>query len=206
MTSVLITDDHPLYAKGLETTLKQYCPAWVIFQTDHIETARTCLQRHPAITLMLLDRTLPGTDGLSHVPDFLQSFPALRIAMISASESHQHIQEALEAGAAGFIPKSASTDEVIMAVKRLLDVGFYIPTAYLKPTYVRPISAETHLSAQQMKVLSGMANGWSNKQIASELGLEEGTVKQHVYAICKKLEVKNRTQAVQVAKMRGIIC
>ncbi|MBO0613423.1 response regulator transcription factor [Thiothrix fructosivorans] len=206
MTSVLITDDHPLYAKGLETTLKQHCPAWEIFQTDHIETARTCLRRHPAITLMLLDRTLPGTDGLSHVPDFLKDFPTLRIAIISASESHQHIQEALEAGVAGFIPKSASPDEVIIAVKRLLDIGFYIPTAYLKPSSVRTLNTETHLSAQQMKVLSGMANGWSNKQIASDLSLEEGTIKQHVYAVCKKLEVKNRTKAVQVAKMRGIIC
>ncbi|OQX02759.1 MAG: hypothetical protein BWK73_41650 [Thiothrix lacustris] len=206
MTSVLITDDHPLYAKGLEITLKQYCPTWEIFQADHIETARTCLRRHPAITLMLLDRTLPGTDGLSHVADFLKHFPTLRIAIISASESHQHIQEALEAGAAGFIPKSASPDEVVIAIKRLLDVGFYIPTALLNPTYTRPLATDTHLSAQQMKVLSGMANGWSNKQIASELGLEEGTVKQHVYAICKKLDVKNRTHAVQVAKMRGIIC
>lgn len=205
MTGLLITDDHPAYVLGLETLLKQHFPALDIFTTNHLDSAKLCLRRNPTINIMLLDRTLPGIDSLQHLHELWVLNPSLRITIISGADSHHHIYEAIEAKAAGFISKGSSNETVLKAVQCLLEVGFYFPSQLLEIHNTLPIT-QNNLSAQQLKILALMAQGMSNKDIARSLNILEGTVKQHVYTICKKLEVKNRTQAVCSARMRGIIC
>jgi DNA-binding NarL/FixJ family response regulator len=205
MLSILIIDKHPLFMMGLETSLLTHNPKLQIYQATHIEAAKNQLKRNPNISLMLLDHTLPGTDSLNHLAEFWKISPPLRIAIISASESRQSILEAMEAGVAGFIPKSLPSDAAIAAINRLLAGYTYIPRELLEPSYTRRHNANPQLPARQTEILSLAANGLSNKQIAKTLHLAEGTIKQHFYAILKTLNADNRTHAVQIARTQGII-
>ena len=200
MPSLLITDDHPLYIDGLAGALQRCCADLVVFTANTVEDSKRCLLAHPEIDLMLLDRTLRGTDGLQHIPDFLELIPSLRIAVISAWESEVYITEVLNAGAVGFIPKSFDAPAIATAVKQLLEIGVYVHQDSLNDSLTESFTPQQH------NVLQLMGYGHTNKVIARELGVGEGTVKQYVHTICKKLGAKNRTHAVQIARMRGLIC
>ena len=205
MPSLLITDDHPLYITGLETALKQWYPALRVFTANDIEDSKDCLTSYPDIDLMLLDRTLAGTDGLQHLAELQEMSPKLRIAIISGWESEHYLQEAIQAGAAGFIPKRFDAEAIANAIRRLLTVGLYIPTDRFGSPSQHTVG-QALFTTQQYKTLLLLVHGLSNKDIAQQLDVSEGTIKQYVYAICKKLGVKNRLQAVRAAQMRGIIC
>ncbi len=206
MPSLLITDDHPLYIDGLENALKQYFSDLVIFTAHNIEDSETCLLKHPDMDFLLLGRTLNDADALPYISTFLQLATALRIAVISTWESQSSIQEALRAGAIGFIPKRFDAPAIAHAIKRLLNEGKYIPHRDYGATISQRFPNNDTLTTQQYKVLPLIAQGYTNKDIARELGVSEGTIKQYIHTLFKKLAVKNRTHAVQVARMRGIIC
>ncbi len=205
MPSLLITDDHPLYINGLESALKEYFSGLVIFTAHNIEDSKACLLKHPDMDFLLLGRTLQDTDTLPYIPSFLQLASALRIAVISTWESQSSIQEAIHAGAIGFIPKRFDAPAIAHAIKRLFNEGKYIPHRDHRTAISNCFSSNDPLTTQQYRVLPLIAQGYSNKDIAQELGVSEGTIKQYIHALFKKLAVKNRTHAVQVARMRGII-
>ena len=204
MTALLITDDHPAYITGLKTIFKQYDPTLAIYEAQHLEATKNCLRFHPEIKVLLLDRTLPGVDALHHVQDLWAINPTLKICIISANNADLYVQEASEARVQGFISKSMDTDYLIKAFDTILKNERYFPSNSL--TKVSELTTTDLFSPQQGRILPLMSLGLTNKQIGRELGLEEGTIKQHVYSICRKLQVKNRVQAVQVARMRGFIC
>jgi DNA-binding NarL/FixJ family response regulator len=206
MPSLLITDDHPLYITGLETALKQWYPALHVFTANDIEDSKNCLTSYPDIDLMLLDRTLAGTDGLQHLAELQEMSPKLRIAIISGWESNTYIQEAINAGAVGFIPKRFDAESIAKAIRRLLTVGLYIPDDLFDSQPDQYTANQLLFTPQQYRTLLLLDYGLSNREIAQQLDVSEGAIKQYVYAICKKLGVKNRLQAVRVARMRGIIC
>ncbi|MBU0656060.1 MAG: response regulator transcription factor [Gammaproteobacteria bacterium] len=206
MPHILITDDHPMILSGLETILLAYNPTLHIYQATHIEAAKAHIRRNPSINLMLLDRTLPGTDSLQHLAEFWEISPRLRIAIMSAVESRQSISEAMEAGVAGFIPKSLPPETVIIAIQRLLAGQTYIPRELLDNPYTQYAKTNAALPIRHTEILSLAANGQTNKQIANTLQLTEGTVKQHFNAILKTLCADNRTHAIQIARVRGILC
>lgn len=204
MNQILITDDHPIFIEGLESILKKSNPTLKIYHAEHIEPAKSCLKSHPTIPLMLLDRTLPGVDSLNHLKDFLTITPSLRIAIISAHESQQHLNEAIEAGAAGFIPKSSSIENISKAIDLLLKGNIYIPKSLLGNEY-RQHKKKEDLTTRHLEILSLAALGQSNKKIAINLNLTEGTIKQHFNAILRILNADNRTHAIQIVRMRGLI-
>ncbi|MFZ1387377.1 MAG: response regulator transcription factor [Thiolinea sp.] len=204
MTQLLITDDQPVFVEGLENILKRSNPGMKVYRAEHIEPAKHCLKSNPSIPLMLLDRTLPGVDSLQHIKDFLAISPQLRIAIISGRESQQHIHEALEAGAIGFIPKSLTIDNTLKAVELLLRGNIYIPKHLIGHDY-RQRNNNEELTARQLEILSLAALGQSNKKIALNLNLTEGTVKQHFNKILSILNADNRSHAIQIARMRGLI-
>lgn len=204
MLHILITDDHPIFVEGLESILRKSHLTIKTYHAHHIESAKRCLKSNPAIPLMLLDRTLPGVDSLNHIQDFQAINPLLRIAIISASDSTQHINEAFDAGAAGFIPKNLSVEQTLNAIEILIKGNIYLPKLTEK-TYKLGKVANT-LTQRQTEILSLAALGHSNKKIAQLLDLEEGTIKQHFNHIFKNLPADNRTHAIQIARTRGLIC
>lgn len=214
MASILITDDHPLFMEGLSLILRNKIPALQIHQAERLETAKYYVRHDQTIVLMLLDRTLPGIDSLEHLQELWDINPNLRIAIISASCSRQQIKEAMEAGVTGFIPKDSSPDTTIAAIQNMVDGGFYIPEQIWDSAYPpKDNNTKPTLSPRQVEVLALAAAGCANKEIANQLHLSEGTVKQHFNAIFKMLKVEDnlpkgnnrRAHAIQTARMRGII-
>lgn len=205
MTQILITDDHPIFVAGLESILRNAKPSLKIYHADHIEPAKQHLKSNPHLPLMLLDRTLQGVDSLEHLKEFLAIKPNLRIAIISANESHQYVNEAITAGAIGFIPKSLTVETTLRAVDLLLQGNIYIPKHLIGNDY-RPHKKNEDLTSRQLEILTLAALGQANKKIALRLNLAEGTIKQHFNAIFRALEAENRSHAIQIARMRGLIC
>ncbi len=149
---------------------------------------------HPDLDLVLLDLELTDTSGLSLVESLHAQRPELPVVVLASQEEPDHLRQAIDAGAAGFIPKSAATRVLIKALQWVGEEQMAGATT----------AGETRLTQRQVEVLGRICEGKTNKQIALELGLSEKTIKAHVTAIFKALGVVNRTQAVLVAQRGGV--
>jgi two-component system, NarL family, nitrate/nitrite response regulator NarL len=149
---------------------------------------------HPDLDLVLLDLELTDTSGLSLVESLHAQRPELPVVVLASQEQTGHLRQAIDAGAAGFIPKSPATRVLIKALQQ---VG-------VEQMAGAAAAEEARLTQRQIQVLRGICEGKTNKQIALELGLSEKTIKAHVTAIFKALGVVNRTQAVLFAQRAGV--
>ncbi|MBK8284657.1 MAG: response regulator transcription factor [Ahniella sp.] len=203
MTRILIADDHPLFRMALKQALKAIAPDAALLEAESLATARATLDREPELDLLLLDLHLPDSQGLMGLASIRAEFPAVAVVMISASEDPLMIRSALSLGAAGYIPKRASLDELGHALGVILACESYLPDDIrLSLDQLPEPSADERmaerlagLTPQQFRVLSMVADGKLNKQIADRLGIQERTIKAHLSLIFQKLGVRNRTQA-----------
>ena len=204
MQRILVADDHPIFLDGLVTLLELTLPSTSIYSASTIQQVQTRLRKKESVNLLLLDRVMPGMDRMKRVPELLAQYPNLTICVISASESSQHIREALDNGAAGYIPKIYDPQKVLFAINKILSGGLFIPE---EAWTLSPKNANKNatLSPRQIEVIQIISQGKSNKDIARVLNITEGTVKQHVCNIFKLLKVKNRTLAVQRARDLGLL-
>jgi DNA-binding NarL/FixJ family response regulator len=202
-TQVLIADDHPLFRAALVQALGAALDDIEIVEARDLPEATACLEAHEAIDLVLLDLHMPGSHGLAGLASIRCNHPAVAVVVVSANEDPRVIRRVLDHGAAGFIPKSSGLDEMTAALNAVLDCRDWVPphleqaVAELDSDDEDLILAEriAALTPQQFRVLALVADGWLNKQIADELGIQERTVKAHMSEILQKLEVRNRTQA-----------
>ncbi len=198
---LLIADDHPLFRAALKQSLQQSIddPLWL--ETNTFEETQNQLLQHDDVDLLLLDLNMPGNQGLSSLVRLKASYPALPIVIVSAFDDAAVIQSAMTLGASGFIPKSASFSVLTEAFQAILNCQSWVPQSLLnasddEPDPLTQISEKIALlTPQQRRVLGMIADGLLNKQIAYEMNVQETTIKQHVSAILKKLDVYNRTQA-----------
>lgn len=203
MTQVLIADDHPLFRMALAQSVAGLGGDTRVLQAGSLAEALRCLAASPDVDLVLLDLHMPDSHGLMGLATLRAEFPGVAVAMISAHDDPQVIRRALDYGAAGFIPKSIDTDALLAALRALLDCQEYLPGHLRDAVKSAPGHAGDDqvaarlgsLTPQQFKVLTRLADGQLNKQIADALGISERTVKAHVSALFEKLEVRNRTQA-----------
>ncbi len=157
---------------------------------------------------MLLDLSMPGASGLSGLISLRGIHPSAPMVVVSAHDDPQTIRRALDLGASGFISKSASMEDIRAAISTVLAGDVAVPTGIeLGVEQDAEISAIIRrmrsLTPQQTRVLSMLAEGLLNKQIAYELGVSEATIKAHVSAILQKLDVDSRTQAVIMLNKMG---
>jgi DNA-binding NarL/FixJ family response regulator len=205
MREILIADDHPLFRDALKRAVTQAVPDSVLFDADSVATLQTLIETHPDAELLLLDLHMPGAHGFSALAHVRGQQPGLPVVVVSAQEDARVIQRALGHGASGYIPKSASVDTIVTAVRRVLEGDVWLPQ-HVAGT-ARPLeSAEAtaaagvaNLTPQQFRVLGMIAEGLLNKQIAYELSVSEATIKAHMTAIMRKLHVGNRTQVALLA-------
>lgn len=174
-------------------------------------------RRHPDIALILLDLALPGVDGFGALRQLREEFPGMPVVVVSAFDQPEFVTRAIDAGAMGFIPKTASTQILLNALRLVLSGGVYLPPELLRRhDSVPPLASqlptspaqlrdprEIGLTGRQSQVLTLLVQGKPNKIICRELNLAEGTVKIHVTAILKALGVTNRTQAVIAVSKLG---
>ena len=195
---VLIADDHPLFRAAMVQAIStQIGPE--IYQADDFEQAWQVLRQTPRIELVFLDLNMPGADGLAGIAGLVTEFPDVQIVVVSAQEDPQVIHHSKTMGITGFIPKSTPLAEITQAVECILQGHDWypanLPDSELSDEASQFTQRLTLLTPHQYKVLSMLANGLLNKQIAFELSISESTVKQHVSAVLKKLHLNNRTQA-----------
>lgn len=207
---ILIVDDHPLVCSALEGMLAAAFESGEMIQAHSGAEALETVRRLEDIDLVLLDLKLPDVEGFQGLLQLRKEAPKIPILVLSGLDDARLVEMARSYGALGFVNKKASAAEIVAAVRDVLAGGtaFGSQGATCAPEELREIDQVSRvietLTPQQTTVLRLLGEGLLNKQIAYELSISESTVKAHVSAILKKLEVSSRMQAVLLAQ-RGAL-
>jgi len=209
---LLVVDDHPVVREGLVALLRQAGPDTVILQAGSAAEALQQIEANPDLDIVILDLVMPGTGGLPAIAAFGRIRPDLPVIILSSSEDPQDARRALAQGALGYVPKSASQHVLLSAIRLVLNGDRYVPPLILNEVAnTRPAQPSRRgengeiLTERQIEVLRRLSVGQPNKIIALDLDLSEKTVKAHVTAIFKALDVVNRTQAAVAGREAGLI-
>jgi DNA-binding NarL/FixJ family response regulator len=200
---ILIVEDHPLYANATRAEIGTVLPDAHIDLAQSLEQAVRRAQDDPAYDYVLLDLNIPGAQGLSGLRALRQAMPDGRVAILSGEDDPLVMRAAFEEGAVGFVPKSLSTEDFVAALRALLQGGFYFPPDAFAKSEQSP--ARMPFSPREMEVLAQLARGAPNKDIARTLTVSQSTVKHHVSAIFRKLEVASRSEAIVKAARLGLV-
>jgi DNA-binding NarL/FixJ family response regulator len=199
---VLTVDDHPLIRAGLAAFLKTESDIEVVAEAGNGEEA---IERYRELRpdIVLMDLSMPLMDGLAATRAILEEFPDARVIVLTTYGGDEDIHRALEAGARGYLVKDMLVDEVMDVVRAVHQGRRGIPHAVAAK--LAEHTPRIPLTPRETEVLSLVAKGLSNGEVAGRIGRTEGTVKVHLKNILQKLEVDDRTEAVTTALRRGFI-
>jgi DNA-binding NarL/FixJ family response regulator len=199
---VVIADDHPLFRTALKQAVVECMPAAGILEASSFGDLLVVIDESPALEIIFLDLHMPGNDGFTGLTQLQNNHPDLIVIMVSSDENPDIMQKAINFGAAAFIPKSVDLATIGNAIKNVLAGNTWLPDnmpingdVKLAQEHKKLAQQLAQLTPQQYTVLSLVADGQLNKQIAGILDIKENTVKKHVSAILLQLGVYNRTQA-----------
>jgi DNA-binding NarL/FixJ family response regulator len=215
MLKILIVEDHALVREALVRVLHALDADTQVHETSSGDQALDALKQERHFDLVLLDLALPGMDGFTGLKLLRQRYPDIPVVILSAFDDQPTINRVLNNGAAGFIPKSYSGEQLLDAISQVLSGHTFHPGGVASTAQLdneTPVLSsrnnlsptEYGLTGRQSEVLGLMSKGRSNREIALQLGLSEGTVKLHVAAIFKSLGVNSRAQAIVMASRHGI--
>ncbi|RAU38485.1 MULTISPECIES: response regulator transcription factor [unclassified Pseudomonas] len=207
MHKILIADDHPLFREAIHTVIRDGFPGSEIREAGDLDSALAITREHHDLDLILLDLNMPGMHGLNGLISLRNEAPTIAVVIVSAEQDKQVVLQAITYGAVGFITKSSPRKQMTEAIEQILNGNVYLPSDVIrsqKPQARPAVSNAAHLAPElihaltrkQLLVLERMTKGDSNKQIAFNLDIAETTVKAHVSAILRKLNVHNRVQAI----------
>ncbi len=209
MHTLMVADDHPLFRDAIRAVITAGLPGSLLLEADSLADALQQAREHDELDLLLLDLGLPDSACLDGLACLRETLPELPVAIVSAEQDRRMVLAAIDMGAVGYIPKSTPGDELLAALKQLLDGQLYLPPQVMRgpPTPAMSLVGATagfdprlaRLTDKQLEVLEGLSRGASNKGIARELDVAETTIKTHVSAILRKLGVTSRVQAVLLA-------
>ena len=202
MMQILVADDHPLFREALRGALTPYFEDTEILEADSLDTMLSVLNEQREIELILLDLTMPGAEYFNGLISVREAYPDIPVAVVSATEGIEVVAQVMSLGAQGFIPKSTPTKDIAQAIMHITKGGTWIPESM--QAELESVNAEMaqllqrfrELTPKQIQVLSFLRAGLMNKQIAHEMNVTEATIKAHISAILRKLEINTRTQAV----------
>lgn len=212
---ILLVDDHVLIREAMRSVLREIDGSAEVYEAQSGREADDLIARNEDIALVLLDLRLPDRDGLEMLAKLRSNHPAIAVVMLSAFCDRDNVLKSLAVGAQGFIAKTATRDVLLGALRLVLAGGVYIPPEILdrdpepapqpdpRPDRQGPTPSDLGLTERQLDVLALMMQGKSNKLICRHLDLAEPTVKNHVSAILKALDVNNRTEAVLAVTRLG---
>jgi len=194
---IMVADDHALLREGMQSVLKKIADGIEVLEAQN---SQEILEQGKSgdIDLLLLDLNMPGIGNVEGVARMCREMPSTAVVVLSANESTHIIRGCMAAGAMGFIPKSAPNPIILNAIRLVLSGDRYVPFAHLDQE--KSLDIVNNVTPRQMDVWKLLANGLSNKQIGRELNLTEGTVKQHISALFKSLDIRSRAEATQKAK------
>ncbi len=213
---ILVIDDHVLIRQAMAGVLKKLKRDAVLLEAPNAAEAMQRLAAHADTELILLDLTLPDRDGFAVLGELRERYPRATVVVLSAEQDPEKVRQALGLGARGYIPKSAKADVIINALRLVISGGTYIPPEILagglSALPPAPYAAADNplaspeaagLTGRQIEVLALIMQGKNNKTICRVLNLAEPTVKNHVTAILRALDVSSRTQAVIAVNKLG---
>ncbi len=230
---VLLIDDHPLILSALQNIIQGLSENVSVVAASSARMARETLAQDSAFDLVLLDLRLGDADGFDVLTEFRAAYPALPVVVVSASDRTSDVIRAIDLGAMGFVPKRASNDTLFEALSMVMSGGIYVPPMDMgdesgtdiyvdtTPGGLRSVRQnafdngyQSHapleslgLTPRQTEVLGLLLQGKPNKLIARDLNLSVETVKDHVAAVLRTLNVSSRTQAVlavgQMSRQQG---
>ena len=199
---ILIAEDHLIARAGLSAIVNAYRDMLVVAEATNGDQAVAMHRKHrPDVTLM--DMRMPVMNGFEAVGAIRAEFPTARIIALSTFGGNEDIRRALLGGAQAYLTKDVLHDDLIAAIRAVHAGERYLPA--FAAAALEGHLPHTQLSVRELEVLRLIAQGFSNKQIAHELGIAEDTAKNHVKNILKKLQADDRTQAATDAIQRGII-
>jgi DNA-binding NarL/FixJ family response regulator len=202
---ILVIDDHPLIQEALKHVLTELDAALDLVQAEDASDAHAALAAAPDTELIVLDLTLPRSDGFELLAELRRDWPGIPLLVLSATHDRATVERALDLGAMGFIPKTANTRVLIDALRLVLSGGVFVPPECPGTGSARPRAVaraeDLGLTLRQSDVLRLLVQG---KPICRDLSLSEGTVKVHVSAILRAFNVHNRTQVVIELARRGV--
>jgi DNA-binding NarL/FixJ family response regulator len=200
-TSILVVDDHPILRLGVAAIINAQQDMKVCAHAGTGEEAVDMFKKHrPEITLM--DLRLPRMTGLEALRIIRRLDPHAKTIVLTTYEGDEDIHQAIAAGAQGYLIKGMSHETLVDALRKVKSGMRFLPPPVMRRLEDRTPNSD--LSPREREVLSLMAQGKTNKEIASDLGITEATVKCHVSVILLRLDVTDRTQAVITALQRGL--
>ncbi|HKW82878.1 MAG TPA: response regulator transcription factor [Burkholderiaceae bacterium] len=228
---VLLIDDHPLILQALQSVIQGLGSDTTVVGAGSARAARDTLKADPDFDLVLLDLQLGDADGFDVLVEFRAKYPALPVVVVSASDRTSDVIRAIDLGAMGFVPKRASNDTLFEALHMVMSGGIYVPPMTMGseppapkpdgdtvPSVLRVLREQSEdsgfqqqsplatlgLTPRQTEVLALLLKGHPNKLIARELNVSVETVKDHVAAVLRTLNVSSRTQAVLAVSQMSI--
>ncbi len=224
---LLIADDHALFKDALVQYIERANPTSSVVLTEDLHGALDYLKKDDSFDLVILDLRMPGMNGMKGFQDIRDAYPHIKVALMSGVANDSDIRQALDFGAVGYFPKTMSGRALLGAIQAVVEGDVYIPEGTdsdFMPSYYSDMvhcaasnasgssSLSDNVSIEELKltpreaeVLTYLADGASNKEIAIALDLQIVTVKLHVRGVCKKLDANNRTQAALKARDLGVI-
>lgn len=211
--TIVLADDHRMVREALVPYVSRVASHVTVLQASNLAEVVDIAASEESVDLFLIDLYMPGMHGVGSLMEIRRRQPSVPIAIVSGSVDHHDIESALALGVAGYLPKTMIGRAFIDAISLILNGERFVPSEYyvdmrqsvaaipaVKPV---PPPQRNGLTARQWQVLRLLATGRANKEIANLLNVEEITVKVHVQAIFRALQVKNRTQAAGYALRRG---
>jgi two-component system, NarL family, nitrate/nitrite response regulator NarL len=215
---ILIADDHPLYREAIRLQIERMFEGVVVDEAGDLESAFAFAEdTADPIDLFLIDFHMPGVSHQS-LARLARVSPSVPIAVISGSANADDVRASIQAGARGFIPKTASAKQLTHAIELILAGGSSVPAELLVGNDTEHDGGLSHergdlrsgapwlisLTARELDVLKGVTRGLANKEIARELGLAEVTIKLHLRSIFKKIGARSRSEAAVIATKAGV--
>ena len=212
-TKILLVDDHPMLCQGLRQLLEREKDIEVVAEArDGEESIQLASEYQPNVVVM--DIGLPNMNGIEATREIKKAHPHIAVLILTIYEDDEYIIGALEAGASGYLLKTAYGKELVQAIKAV-QAGEYVLYQHAAQELLRlatihrtkPVNLDKveHLTAREADVLKSVSRGMTNQEIATELGINTRTVKGHLVSIFAKMRVSSRTEAVMQAIKYGLI-
>jgi len=202
---ILLADDQDLVRDSLVTLITAYAPGSEVTDVCSLDAALGMLKRGTRYDVAILDLQMPGMNGLEGLRKIITGWPGLPVALMSGAARESEVEEALDMGAKGYIPKSMAGKALVRAIELILAGEVFLPSTALRTSPgVREAERNSGLTDRESQVLKQLREGLSNKEIAQRLEINVATVKLHMRSMSKKLEVRNRTELVLKAIQLGL--
>lgn len=200
---ILLADDQELVRETIAAFLRQQPDITVDVARD-LPQAVDKVRSAPRFDLILLDYMMPGMNRLGGLQAMRQAAPGVPVAILSGAAPQVVAEQAIAAGAAGFVPKTISTRSMLAAIRFMAAGEVYAPLASQGRPEPAQATGTATLTGREMDVLKRLCQGLANKEIARDLGLQEVTVKLHIKTLYRKIGARNRTHAVLIAREMGV--